>query len=64
LFWNDNCNETDDNAVCTDTNISDDQQNIIRQDYNISRMSKRHKKPSVTRNYYFYGKKIILHEIH
>ena len=53
LCWKDYYNENDNNLICSNTNISDDQQNITCQD-NTIRMSKR---PPVTKNGDFYGKK-------
>jgi hypothetical protein len=49
LFWKDYYNEIDNNLICSNTNISYDQQNITCQD-NTIRMSKRHKNPLVTKN--------------
>ena len=56
MYWKDYYNEIDNNLICSNTNISDDQQHITCQD-NTIRMSKRHKKPPVTKNDdFFYGK--------
>jgi hypothetical protein len=50
LYWKDYYNENDNNWI---SNINDDQRNITCQD-NTIRMSKRHKKPPVTKNDNFF----------
>lgn len=45
MCWNDKYDEIDNNVICSNTNINDDQQNMTCQDENTIRMSKRPKKP-------------------
>lgn len=57
LCWNDKYDKTDNNVICSNTNINDDQQNMTCHDGNTIRMSKRHKKHPAKKEWYFYGKK-------
>jgi hypothetical protein len=47
LCWNDKYDEIDNNVICINGNINDDQQNTTCQDGNTIRRSKGHKKPPV-----------------
>ena len=54
LCWNDKYDEIDNNVICSNTNINDDQQNMTCQDENTIRMSKRHKKPPVKKEWWLF----------
>jgi len=51
LCWNDKYDETGNNVICSNTSINNDQQNMTCQDENTIRMSKRHKKPPVKKEW-------------
>jgi hypothetical protein len=52
LRWNDKYDETDNNVICSKININDDQQNMTCQNENTIRMSKRHKKTPVEKEWW------------
>jgi hypothetical protein len=54
LCWNDKYDGTDDNVICSNTNINDDQQNMTCQDGNTIRMAKRHKKHPAKKKLWFF----------